>query len=71
MSPSYILVHLTYNIDGKPAVACIGSSTIQYDIMGAKLSHPGYQCSGDPRAVTCPSCKTTEVFRETLARLPK
>lgn len=64
------LVHLHYEASpGTMAVACLQNNTIQYEIMGARLSHPSYQLSGEPRAVTCPLCKKSSVFRDAQARL--
>lgn len=70
MNPTHTLVHLTYQGTHTNLVACIGEGS-QYKVMGATLSHPGYQLTGEPSAVTCPACRKTRVFQETQARFPK
>ncbi len=55
------LAHLIHNPNGTWLLACNGST------MGP---NHGFHCSGDPRAVTCPVCKKTEVFKQTMDKLP-
>ena len=63
-------VHLTYTSNGKALAACLGDGT-QYKISGVTHRHPGFQLTGDPRAVTCPDCKKSKVFQEVESRLPR
>lgn len=70
MNPTQTLIHLTYDGTSTNVVACIGEGT-QYRVNGAVLSHPGYQLTGDPRAVTCPACRKTKVFQDIQSKFPR
>lgn len=65
------LIHFTHEMllppmegDGLPLVqeriACMPNMTEFH----ATKHHPNYQRSNDTRAVTCPACKKSEVYRE-------
>jgi hypothetical protein len=57
------LVHLVFPTKQPPngddwRIACMPNMTEFYQT----ASHPNYQHTPDPRAVTCPQCKQTAVF---------
>ncbi len=72
MNPPKTLVHLTYTppTGGINLVACLGDGA-RYKVMGATLSHPGFQLTGEPSAVTCQACRKSDVFQEIEKRFPK
>ena len=72
MAEQQTLVHLTHQPKDSAValVACITTQT-QYRMSGVTKNHPNYQLTGDPRAVTCPMCKQTEVYKKILDQLPR
>lgn len=72
MNPPKTLVHLTYTPlqGGINLVACLGDGA-RYKINGAVLSHPGFQLTGEPSAVTCAACRKSVVFEEIQGRFPR
>lgn len=60
-------VHLTCRINGEHRIACSPN-----DVPGAaKIPQNTRMMTGDPRAVTCESCKNTTVFKRMLGELPR
>ena len=59
------MIHLTYKPDNSDwRIACMPNVT---DFKTATFQ-PNYLRSNDTRAVTCPRCKATSVFKEVQAK---
>lgn len=54
------VTHFTYEVDKIYRIACMPGLTN----FGKTIDHPVFANSNDPRAVTCPGCKKTEVYNE-------
>lgn len=60
------LIHYVHQVDPE-RIACMPHMT-EFHLTPY---HPNYQRSNEPRAVTCPSCKMTEVYKKANSQVAR